>query len=625
MARESRYDIYDIELEVPPPLVPRALVREVTERLDAGGAAVVPLDPADVRAAVRELAARGVEALAVCFLHAYRNPAHERAAAAVAADAAPGLPVSLSSDVMPDIREYERASTTVANAYVQPAIRRYLAELEESLRRRGIGGQLLVMTSDGGTLGCEAAARYPVRLVESGPAGGALAAAWLGRQAGVQDVMAFDMGGTTAKICLVDGGAPERTTDFEVARVYRLARGSGLPLRTPVLDMIEIGAGGGSIARVGALGLLAVGPESAGAAPGPAAYGLGGVEPTVTDADLALGYLDPDYFLGGEMRLDPGRAAAAIAERVARPLGLDPTRAAWGIHEVVNEHMARAAKVHCLERGRDPRRYTLVAFGGAGPVHAFRVARALGIRDVLFPARAGVMSAFGFLVAPPAFELLRACPARLDEADPALVGRWLGEMEAEGRALLAGARVDPGAVRVERELAIRYVGQSYELSVPLPRDRPGRATLARAGQRFLRRYRARYHRLNPTVPLELVRLRVVVRGAPPAVALARPRGAASAAAARKGRRRAFMPEAGGFVDCPVYDRAALPPGARLAGPAIVEERESTAVIGPGGVARVDAFQNLRVRVPPPGRPAPARRGPAARPGRPASRAAGGRG
>jgi N-methylhydantoinase A len=596
MARESRYDIYDIELEVPPPLVPRALVREVTERMDAHGAVAVPLDPEDVRQAARELRDRGVEAVAVCLLHAYRNPAHERAVAAVLAEAAPGLAVSLSSDVVPDIREYERASTTVANAYVQPAIRRYLERLDEELRRIGIGGALLAMTSDGGTISVPAAVRYPVRLVESGPAGGALAAAWLGRQARVPDVIAFDMGGTTAKICVVDGGEPERSSDFEVARVYRFAKGSGLPLKVPGLEMIEIGAGGGSLARVDDLGLLKVGPESAGAMPGPACYGLGGTRPTVTDADLCLGYLDPDYFLGGEMRLDRDQAARAIAAGIGTPLGLTPARAAWGIHEIVNENMARAAKIHCLERGKDPRRYTLVAFGGAGPVHAFRVARALGIRQVLFPARAGVMSAFGFLVAPASFELIRAHPAPLGAADLAALNRLYAEMEAEGRALLRTGGVPAARMRVRRDAAIRYAGQSYELFVPLPAGRLGPAALRGAQAAFLRRYRSLYHRLNPDVPAELVRLRVVVAGPPPRVALERRRAGGPAARATKGVRRAYVHEAGDFVACPVYDRYALRPGTRFTGPAIVEERESTAVIGPGGVVTVDGDANLHVRL-----------------------------
>ena len=597
MARESRYDIYDIELEVPAPLVPRALVFEVTERMDRDGQVVEPLATDEVREVAGRLSQRGVEALAVCLLHAYRNPEHERAIAAILAREAPALAVSLSSDVIPDIREYERASTTVANAYVRPAIQRYLDRLADELRRLRVPAPLLIMTSDGGTISCETAVRYPVRLVESGPAGGALAAAYFAKQTGLGNVIAFDMGGTTAKLCVIDGGEPERANALEVGRVYRFAKGSGLPLKVPVLEMIEIGAGGGSIARVDELGLLKVGPDSAGAAPGPACYTLGGTAPTVTDADLYLGYLDPHYFLGGAMPLDRDRAARAIEAGVGKRLGLPLTRAAWGIHEVVNEAMARAAKVHCLERGKDPRAYALVAFGGAGPVHALRVAGTLGIRRVLFPTRAGVMSAFGFLVAPPAFELLRAYITPLATADPSLVNRLYQEMEEEGRALLGTAGVPPAETAVRREAAIRYTGQSYELFVPVPGGKIEPAQLAIVRQRFVRQYRARYHCLNPDVPPEVVSWRVVVAGPRPRIRLQRVRAARDAGHARKGTRPVFFPEAGEFLHCPVYDRYGLAAGARLRGPAIIEERESTAVISPGALVEIDAHNNLLVTLP----------------------------
>lgn len=597
MGRESRYDIYDIGIEFPPPLVPRALVFEVTERMDRQGQVVVPLHAGEVRAVAADLHARGVGAVAVCLLHAFRNPEHERLIAATLAREAPGLAVCLSSDVIPDIREYERASTTVANAYVQPAIRQYLDRLAEELGHLGIRAPLHIMTSDGGTISCETAARYPVRLVESGPAGGALAAAYFGRQTGLRDIIAFDMGGTTAKIAVIDNGRPERASHFEIGRVYRFARGSGIPLEVPVLEMIEIGAGGGSIARVDDLGLLKVGPESAGASPGPACYGLGGTAPTVTDADLYLGYLDPGYFLGGEMPLDRDRAVRAIEEGVGKRLGLSLARAAWGIHAVVNENMARAAKIHCLERGKEPRNYTLEAFGGAGPVHASRVAAALGIRRILFPARAGVMSAFGFLVAPPAFELLRAYITALANADLGLVNRLYREMEEEGRALLQTAGIPAKETAVRREAAVRYVGQSYELFVPVSGGKLGKGHLDRVGRDFVRRYRARYHRLNPDVPIEVVTWRVVVSGPTPRIRLRHQPAGRDARQARKRSRNAYFPEAGGFIACPVYDRYRLGAGVRLRGPAIIEERESTAVIGPGGTVEVDAHNNLLVSVP----------------------------
>jgi N-methylhydantoinase A len=595
MARESRYDIFDIELEMPAPLVPRRLMFEVTERLDAKGEVVLPLASDEIADITRAMRLLGVEAVAVCLMHSFRNPAHELVVAAAMAAAAPEIAISLSSDVMPDIREYERASTTAANAYVQPVVRSYLDRLAAGLYQAGITADLMLIGSDAGTIGRAAALRYPVRLVESGPAGGALAAAFLGKRAGIDDLVAFDMGGTTAKVCVIDKGEPERADQFEVARVHRFAKGSGLPLKVPVLEMIEIGAGGGSIARVDELGLLRVGPESAAADPGPASYGLGGDKPTVTDADLFLGYLDADFFLGGAMKLDRARAEAAIERHIAKPLGLSTVRAAWGIHAVVNDNMARAAKVHCLERGKDPRDYTLLAYGGAGPMHAAQVASALGIRRVLYPLRAGIMSALGFLVAPAAFERMRADIGPLDAVDPGRVNRLLRELETEAAALVRAAGVAPRDCSVKRELALRFVGQSYSLPVRLPAGRLSRTQLVRLRDDFVKVYRDRYLRLNPDVPIETVNWRVTVAGPTPRLRLAPP--AAGKQAARKGSRRVFFIETGRFVDCAVYDRFALRPGTRLRGPAVIEEAESTVVLGPGAKAAIDAHGNLLAELP----------------------------
>jgi N-methylhydantoinase A len=595
MARESRYDIFDIDLNVPAPLVPRRLVFEVTERLGADGAVVQKLGLSELAGIVAQLRAENVNAVAVCLLHSFRNAAHERAVADELRRLAPQLAVSLSSDVMPDLREYERACTTAANAYVQPVMRSYLDRLAAGLKAAGVPNEPIMIGSDAGTISREAALRYPVRLVESGPAGGALAASFLGARAGVADLMAFDMGGTTAKICVIDDGEPERSDQFEVARVHRFAKGSGLPLKVPVLEMIEIGAGGGSIARVDQLGLLRVGPESAAASPGPASYGLGGELPTVTDADLCLGYLDADFFLGGEMKLDRQRAADAIEKHIAKPLALSPARAAWGIHAVVNDNMARAAKVHCLERGKDPRDYTLLAYGGAGPVHAARVAGALGIRRVMYPLRAGVMSALGFLAAPAAFERMRADVALLDDVDPARGNQILNELEAEAGELVRAAGAPAKQCRVRREAALRFAGQSYALPVALPPGAVTPATIERLRDDFIRAYRARYHRLNPDVPLELVSWRVAVTGPRPTLSIALPpRGSG---AARKGSRMVYFPEAGRFVRCPVYDRFALAPGGKLRGPAVIEEPESTVVIGPGASAAIDRDGNLMASLP----------------------------
>ncbi|MCY4469729.1 MAG: hydantoinase/oxoprolinase family protein [Thiotrichales bacterium] len=597
MGRESRYDIYDIGIELPEPLVRRARVFEVTERVDAGGRVVTPLDEAEVASLARRLAAEGIEAVAVCLLHAFRNAAHERVVAATFGRVASDIAVSLSSDVSPDIGEYERASTTVANAYVRPIVGRYLDDLATRLQTEGIAVDPMIMTSDGGTIPRTTAVEYPVRLIESGPAGGAVAAAYVGGLTGHRDLIAFDMGGTTAKICVIEGGEPSRAGQFEVGHANRFVRGSGLPIRAPVLEMIEIGAGGGSIATVDELGLLRVGPASAGANPGPACYGLGGEAATVTDADLCLGYLDADYFLGGRMRLDRERAGRSIAENVAGPLGISAARAALGIHEVVNDNMARAAKVHCLEQGRDPRSYTLVAFGGAGPVHAHRVAAALGMRHILYPARAGVMSAFGFLVSPPAFELMRTATALLSEVDPEAVLSLFAQMEAEGRRLLDGAGVAPCDIRIRREAAIRYRGQTFDLFVPAPAGRLRPEDLQAMEAAFLERYRARYHRTNPGHPIEVVSWRVVVGGPRPDHRPQTVPATRDAAEGLKGRRQVYTPESGGFEDCPVYDRYALGAGARIEGPAIVEEAESTVVIGRGGVVQADEHNNLHLTLP----------------------------
>jgi len=590
--RESRYDIYAIDLEIPAPLVPREMVFEVTERLDSAGESIESLVEAEVRAIARELRRRQTSAVAVCLLHAYRNAVHERRIAQIFAREAPDIVVSLSADVMPDIREYERACTTVANAYVQPAIRGYLEELASRLRSVKITAPLLLMSSDGGTVSTQTALRHPIRLVESGPAGGAIAASYIGRGHGLDQVLAYDMGGTTAKICLIDDGRPEHTDQFEFGRVDRFAKGSGLPLKVPALEMIEIGAGGGSIARVDVMGRLRVGPDSAGAAPGPACYGLGGTLPTVTDADLYLGYIAADSFLGGAMRLHYDAALTAIQEHVAQPLGLSATRAAWGIHEVVNDNMARAAKIHCLERGRDPREYTLVAYGGAGPVHAEGIARALDIRSILYPLRAGVMSAFGFLVAPPAFELLHAIVAPLAQLDFVEVNRVLSTMETEGRALVKTAGVPLRECAVRREFGIRFAGQSYELSVPLPSSRLSERHIDAIRSSFLRHYRERFHRLNPDVPLEVINCRVVVSG--PERPIKAARNVRRGRRAKKGQRDVYLPERAAFVRCPVYDRYALTPGTRLRGPAVVEEVESTVLLGTEAVATVARNGNLVV-------------------------------
>ena len=592
---EHRYDMYDIFLEKPEPLVPRRLRYGVRERVLDDGSVLRDLDEEQVRAIAGELLERGIGAVAVSFLHGFRNPVHEQRVAEILAEEAPGVVVSLSSEVSPEIREYERTSTTIANVYVRPLVERYLQRLEERLRRLGFDGSFYVMLSNGGTASVETACRFPVRLLESGPAAGALAAAFYGEEAGFSDVLSFDMGGTTAKACLIDGGEPQTSTDFEVARVYRFKKGSGLPVKTSVIEMIEIGAGGGSIARVGPLGLPKIGPESAGADPGPACYGRGGEEPTVTDADLLLGYLDPDFFLGGRMRLDY-RAAEKAMRKISNALGVDPLKAAWGVHQVVDENMANAARVHAVERGKDPRKYLLLAFGGAGPVHAHRVARALGVPGFVAPLGAGTASAFGFLCAPLSFDLARSLYGRLDELDWDADNAALAEMEEEGRELLRASGVADEDVLVRRLGEMRYVGQGHEVGVKLPEGTLGPDDVGGISAGYREEYRRLYGREGPDVPLEAITWRVEVSAPRPEILQEERDGDPGALdEARKGKREIYLPEKDGFAAVPVYDRYRLDPGAAFDGPAVVEERESTVIVGPDSRAEVDGSRNLIVR------------------------------
>ena len=593
IGREHRYELYDLDLELPKPLVPRHLRFGVPERTLADGSQLIELDEEHLARLAAELAEAGVEAAAVCFLHSFTNPESERRARAVLERAAPGLRVSLSSETAPEIGEYERASTTIANVYVQPLVERYLHSLRRRLEGMGFEGRLFVMLSSGGAATLDTCVKFPIRLLESGPAAGALAAASVGSAMGRDSLLSFDMGGTTAKLSVVDGGAPLVTRGFEVDRRYRFKKGSGLPVRTPVIEMIEIGAGGGSIARIDAMGLLKVGPDSAAADPGPACYGRGGRSPTVTDADLVLGYLDPGYFLGGAMPLDAAAAEAALEERIGRPMGLSAAEAAWGVHQVVNEAMANAARVHMVERGKNPRALAVVAFGGAGPVHGYRVAELLGSPELVLPYGAGVTSAMGLLSAPLAFDFVRPCYGRLGELDWGEINALFGEMERDGAELLAGSGAGAGEITHTRTADIRYAGQGHEISVPIPGGALSDASLPDVRAEFDRVYRTLYGREGPPVELEALAWRVVSRGPLPALAGAPPLDAAGGAeAALKGERPAYFPSLGGFAPTPVYDRRRLGAGASLAGPAVIEERESTAVIGPGGRVRVDGRLNL---------------------------------
>ena len=597
IGREHRWELYDLMLEHPKPIVPRHLRFAVPERTLADGSVEFELDTSYVGRLATELAAAGIEAVAICFLHSFANPKPEQIARDVFADAAPGISLSISSEVVPEIGEFERASTTITNVYVRPLAEQYLTELQSRLERLGFAGQFFVMLSSGGVATLDTAVRFPVRLVESGPAAGALAAAAVGAMVGRDSLLSFDMGGTTAKLSVVEGGEPLVTYDFEVDRRYRFKKGSGLPLKVPVIEMIEIGAGGGSIARVDALGLLKVGPDSSGADPGPACYGRGGRLPTVTDADLVLGYLDPSYFLGGAMQLDVAAAEQAIVENVAGHMGMTAVEGAWGIHHVVNENMANAARVHVIERGKNPRALPVIAFGGAGPVHGYAVAALLGSSELILPYGAGVTSAMGLLAAPLAFDFVRSHYGRLDELDWGKVNALFEEMETRGTELLVASGAGPTEIGHVRTADIRYVGQGHAVRVPVPGGTLSGDDREVISADFDRVYRQLYGRQGPPVGLEALTWRVVCAGPRPELAGLRQSGSGGdAGAAKRGEREAYFPALGGFVATPVYDRYKLGPGAKLSGPVIVEERESTAVIGPGGSVAVDDQLNVIVAV-----------------------------
>jgi 5-oxoprolinase (ATP-hydrolysing) len=616
MGTEQRYDIYDLFLQFPAPLVPRRDRLEVPERIDRDGNVITPLDPAAVCAAAQRLVNEGADAIAVAFLHAYRNPAHERQAAAIIRAAFPDLAVSISSEVVAELWEYQRTVTTCANAYVQPLMARYLQNLERELRARGFRGQLYLMHSAGGLLSPATACAFPIRLLESGPAGGGLATAFFGAAAGKSDVISFDMGGTTAKACLIQQGAAEIAPMMEAARVHRFKKGSGLPIKAPVIDMIEIGAGGGSIAAIDEVGLLRVGPHSAGADPGPACYGLGGTEPTVTDANLLLGYYDPGFFLGGRMALDRTAAERALTT-VGASLGLSAIDTAWGIHRLVVENMAAAARIHIVEKGKDPRAYAMVGFGGAGPAHAAEVARVLGIKEVIVPPASGAASALGFLAAPLSFEQVRSHPVKLDAPDaPTIIDTTLHELAAEARERLISAGVAPVDIVTERSADMRLEGQMHEINVPLPDGAITAASLPAIRTAFATIYAARYTSVYGGVGVQAISFRVRCRGKTPALALTetdahlvgrkseapsathRPPPHRDADQSRRDAIKTTRPAwfDGGFIDTPVYDRYALTTGTHLTGPAIIEEREATTVIPPGDVVTVDTSGSLRITI-----------------------------
>jgi N-methylhydantoinase A len=587
IAYEHRFEQYDLYMERPEPLISRDLRLEVPERLAADGSLLLELDTAALERLVPVLHQREIEALAISFLHSYINPAHEERARDIILRLMPRLAVTISSEVCREIREYERTSTVVANAYVLPMMERYLARMQDGLRRIGAACPLLLMMSSGGICTVETARRFPVRLVESGPAGGAILARHVAARGGYDRAISFDMGGTTAKITLIDDYTPQQSRHFEVARTARFAKGSGFPVRIPVIDMVEIGAGGGSIARIDALRRIVVGPDSAGANPGPACYANGGTQPTVTDADVVLGRIDLARFAGGKIALDPARARDAVTETIGGPLAMEVAEAARGIAEIVDETMASAARVHAVENGKDTSGRTLIAFGGAAPLHAARLAQKLGIRRIVVPPDAGVGSALGFLGAPIAYEVVRTLLVRLDLLEQTAIDALFAEMRSEAEAVVR-LGVPHGELVETRTGFMRYRGQGHEVAVPLPNDRLDHTALRAA---FDATYARVFGRVIPRLEVEAVTWTLSLaephelparQDAPPDAGVATP----------SGHTRIVETATGEMVDASQFARAALPKGVRLTGPAVIVEDGTSTIVPSGYTARIGAGDDI---------------------------------
>lgn len=598
IGREKRYDLYDISIEMPEPLVPRNLRFEIEERTRFDGSILTPLDIQQVGTAIERLVSEKIGAVAVCFLHSYRNDEHEVKLKEVLGQRIPGVSISLSSECIPEIREYERMSTTVINAYTQPVTKNYLNRIQNSLHELGYKrDSFFVMLSSGGITTREVAEKFPCRIAESGPAAGAILSSFYGERKKRNKILSFDMGGTTAKICLIEDGKPSVTTDFEVARVYRFKKGSGLPLKLPVIDMIEIGAGGGSIAKIDEMGLLKVGPESAGANPGPVCYNLGGEHPTVTDADLLLGYLNPSHFLGGKMVLDMEKSKKILKERLADPLGMNVMKAAYGIRRVVDENMANAARVYAVEKGLDYKAFSLLAFGGQGPNHGYSLAKLLDIKEMIIPPKAGVGSALGFLVSPISFDMVRSYLSPLQKIDIDHLNALFEEMETEGKGLLESAGVPEEKIRIIRTSDMRYVGQGHEISLTLPQGEFTEKSLNEIYKSFAIEYERIFHRVNLEVDIEGLNWRVIAVGPRPIAEIKKAAAEnTNSEKALKGTRKAYSAERDDFIDFHVYDRYSLLSGVEIEGPAIIEETESTSIIGSDGSAEVDEYQNLIIKI-----------------------------
>ena len=590
IGREIRYAPYDIFAEFPQPLIPRRFRIEVDERVRSDGSVLKALDPEDARKAVRTLLNMGIESIAVCLLNSFENPAHEQTILEIIEKEAPGISTSISYHVLPQIKEYERTSTTVTNAYVKPLTGRYLSKLADRLSSIGFKGKLFIMLSSGGVTSVETAAEFPVRIIESGPTAAVIAGQYYGKHFNIPEMFCFDMGGTTAKSCLIQKGVAGVVPTFEVGRVQRFMKGSGLTIQVPVVDLMEIGAGGGSIAKISKLGTLQVGPESSGAAPGPICYGRGGTEPCVTDADLLLGYLDENYFLGGEMKLDKEGAKRGVEEMIAKPLGVSFIQAVWGIHDLINETMAAAAKTHIAEKGGNPKIVTISAFGGAGPVHAYGLAKKLGAPRMLIPPNAGVGSAMGFFTAPRAFDLLRSHKVSLFGSDFQEIERIFRGLEADAGKILKKEAADD-VIRYERSLDMRFVGQGSEVNVPIQTGDFKEFKREEIRRLFDDIYKKLYGRTYPESEVEFINFKV--RASLPERLLQLPKlekkQGQTLDLAVKGQRLAYSPIAREFIPYTVYDRYKLSPGDEFQGPAIIEEKESTLIVGEDAHVSTDDF------------------------------------
>jgi N-methylhydantoinase A len=593
--RQKRYNLYDLYIDKPTPLIPRRLIKEVTERVLYDGSIYIELSDDEVKMVTRELVEEDVNSIAVCLIHSYVNDKHERRIREIIEKEYPEVLVSISSEISPRIREYERTSTVVVNAYIRKKVSSYLNHLRRELDKRGCQANLLIMQSSGGIATTNLAEEQPCRIIESGPTAGVLVSVYYGRQQGAENIISFDMGGTTAKICVIKNDKPAIAEQFEAGRIKPLQEGSGLPITIPVIDLIEIGAGGGSIASI-KRGLIQVGPESAGANPGPICYDLGGWEPTVTDADLILGYLNPGYFLGGEMRLNREASIKGIAEKIAKNIGFDVARASWGIHEIVNANMARATRLVTIERGHDPREFILAAFGGAGPIHGCRVAREIGAKRVIIPFGAGVMSALGLLVSDIKFDFSQTFIISLKKDALGKINFLLKEMEHRAKISLEKSNIKIGYTIV-RTSDMRYIGQGFEINVPIPDGELTERSLTEIFESFNKIYADHYGYADPGEPIECVSWKLTASSPQPEVILEKfQKPMNKIHDALKERRRVFFPEFMGYVETDVYDWYRLYPGAVIEGQAIVEAKESTAVLLPQSKTFVDDYKNLAIHL-----------------------------